>query len=92
MHQITKKIQEHFDFVTPYYYKLWSQHIHHGYYQNNLKIWEYDNETLWCLCEDCHTIIQDIIRDLRFEMAKIHPIKLPELMPLILSLKNDING
>ena len=34
--QITKeikdKIKEHYDKVSPYYQKLWGNHIHHGYY------------------------------------------------------------
>jgi hypothetical protein len=29
-------------------------HVHHGYYERGLDPWEYDNDTLWCLCEDCH--------------------------------------
>lgn len=28
----TKNIKEHFDVVSPFYYKLWGIHIHHGYY------------------------------------------------------------
>src|SRR3989344_937216 len=34
--QITKEVQdrikEHYDKVSPYYQKLWGNHIHHGYY------------------------------------------------------------
>jgi tocopherol O-methyltransferase len=26
------KIIEHYDFVSPYYYKLWGEHLHHGYW------------------------------------------------------------
>jgi len=29
---IKQKIKEHYDFVSPYYQKLWGNHIHHGYY------------------------------------------------------------
>src|SRR5258707_14602390 len=25
------KIIEHYDVVSPYYYKLWGEHLHHGY-------------------------------------------------------------
>ena len=28
----TQKIQEHYDLASPYYEKLWGQHIHHGYW------------------------------------------------------------
>ena len=31
-HNITAKIQEHYDLASPYYKELWGQHIHHGYW------------------------------------------------------------
>ena len=29
-------------------------HVHHIYYQNGLKAWEYDPDCLITLCESCH--------------------------------------
>ena len=29
-------------------------HVHHIYYQPNMKAWEYDKESLITLCENCH--------------------------------------
>lgn len=29
----TDKIREHYDVASPYYAKLWGQHLHHGYYE-----------------------------------------------------------
>ena len=29
-------------------------HVHHGYYRRGLNPWEYEDETLFTLCEDCH--------------------------------------
>jgi hypothetical protein len=29
-------------------------HVHHGYYRRGLNPWEYENETLYTFCEDCH--------------------------------------
>jgi tocopherol O-methyltransferase len=29
----TASIQEHYDLASPYYEKLWSKHLHHGYYE-----------------------------------------------------------
>lgn len=29
-------------------------HIHHGYYEKGLEPWEYDSDTLHCLCASCH--------------------------------------
>ncbi len=27
-----QKVMRHYDLISPYYHKLWSEHIHHGYY------------------------------------------------------------
>lgn len=32
-------------------------HVHHVYYQPNLKAWEYDKESLITLCESCHEFV-----------------------------------
>ena len=29
-------------------------HVHHARYIKGRKVWEYDNDVLMCLCEDCH--------------------------------------
>lgn len=34
-----------------------SLHAHHIYYERGLKPWEYDNECIITLCEDCHNEI-----------------------------------
>jgi len=35
-------------------------HVHHAYYEKGLAPWEYSDDTLHCLCEDCHKRIQNI--------------------------------
>jgi 5-methylcytosine-specific restriction endonuclease McrA len=40
-------------------------HIHHWRYDNNVKVWEYDNEDLVTLCETCHNAITSIDRMLK---------------------------
>lgn len=47
-------------------------HIHHGYYEIDLDPWEYENETLWCLCEGCHTEAKTETNRMRKELAKIN--------------------
>jgi tocopherol O-methyltransferase len=32
-YNLTGSIQEHYDLASPYYEKLWSKHLHHGYYE-----------------------------------------------------------
>jgi len=29
-------------------------HVHHGYYERDVYLWEYGSDTLWTLCADCH--------------------------------------
>ena len=28
--------------------------VHHGYYEKGLRAWEYDDTTLWWICNSCH--------------------------------------
>jgi hypothetical protein len=28
--------------------------VHHSYYERELDPWEYPDDSLWCLCEECH--------------------------------------
>lgn len=30
----TNEIKQHYDLLSPYYYDLWGEHLHHGYYLN----------------------------------------------------------
>ncbi|MBC8030579.1 MAG: class I SAM-dependent methyltransferase [Pyrinomonadaceae bacterium] len=32
-YNVTTKIQEHYDFASPYYKDLWGPHLHHGFYE-----------------------------------------------------------
>jgi Fe-S oxidoreductase len=36
-------------------------HVHHLYYQKNLKAWEYDKESLVTVCESCHAALHTSI-------------------------------
>ena len=35
-------------------------HVHHRYYGKNKKVWEYDDDTLTTLCEECHKYEHDM--------------------------------
>lgn len=41
-------------------------HIHHKYYEKGLKPWEYPEQCLVCLCEDCHARYQEQKERLNF--------------------------
>jgi tocopherol O-methyltransferase len=45
-HNVVEKIREHYDVASPYYTKLWGQHLHHGYYETNLETKEEAAENL----------------------------------------------
>ncbi len=34
-------------------------HVHHKYYKNGKKAWEYNDDCYVCLCSDCHSAIHD---------------------------------
>lgn len=47
-------------------------HIHHKYYENNKKVWEYPDTVLITLCENCHELEQLIKK--RYESALIRSL------------------
>lgn len=48
-------------------------HVHHGYYATGVKPWEYENDSLWVLCEDCHDMITERIAVLHRCLGRMHP-------------------
>ena len=49
--------------------------VHHGYYESKREPWEYDSDTLWCLCEPCHKSAEGDRRDLVKAIGRLHPDK-----------------
>ena len=45
-------------------------HVHHMSYDKDLKPWEYDNNKLLTLCEDCHELLH-VLDKLDFNMDHI---------------------
>ena len=35
-------------------------HVHHSYYEKGCKPWEYPSDSLWCLCEKCHSHVEKL--------------------------------
>lgn len=46
-------------------------HVHHSYYEKNLAPWDYPDESLHCLCENCHEKAQDIKTLLQRQIGKL---------------------
>lgn len=47
--------------------------VHHGYYEKGKEPWEYDDETLWCLCDRCHEDAHKGRNAVCSELAKYRP-------------------
>jgi hypothetical protein len=47
--------------------------VHHGYYHPGKRLWEYDDETLWALCGECHKLIQPVLYEIWLRVATINP-------------------
>lgn len=47
-------------------------HVHHGYYERGKKPWEYDDETLHVLCEDCHEATQENLTSIHRLLGRVN--------------------
>jgi hypothetical protein len=47
--------------------------VHHGYYNSLMKIWEVEDQTLWCVCWPCHRKIQREHTKLKFLLGLCNP-------------------
>lgn len=45
--------------------------VHHAYYEKGLAPWGYPDESLHCLCEDCHRETQDNLKLLQRQLGRI---------------------
>ncbi len=55
-------------------------HVHHGYYAKGLSPWEYPDETLRTLCEDCHAKAQNILSKAHEQLGRLHPSDLGKVV------------
>ena len=55
-------------------------HVHHGYYESGLDLWEYETSTLWTLCAPCHVMVTDRMRDVWRELGMCHPGLLGDIL------------
>lgn len=60
--------------------------IHHGYYKKGLKPWEYQDDTLYCLCERCHKVTSKNMDDIRLRLGMVHPRFLDRVLGYLLYL------
>lgn len=65
-------------------------HVHHGYYARGVEPWDYEDETLWCLCEECHELAENARLDVYLEIARINPCELAPNIILPFQSKEDV--
>lgn len=56
--------------------------VHHGYYVKGKLAWQYDIDTLYCLCSTCHWNIQGDMDEL-YEMIAHRGLELPQIKAMI---------
>lgn len=54
-------------------------HVHHGYYAKGRDPWEYEDCTLWTLCEECHTAATDDMADIYRAIGLLAPDQVDSL-------------
>jgi len=68
--------------------------VHHGYYDPWKRLWEYEDDTLYTLCEDCHKNSQRLLAEVHRHIGKVHPKDhdklLAKLPDLAFEVTNDI--
>lgn len=58
-------------------------HAHHGYYEKGLDPWDYPDESLWTLCDKCHSQAHLFIFDINKMIGLTPPEFLPHLVEII---------
>lgn len=64
-------------------------HVHHGYYEKDRKPWEYPNETLKCLCDNCHKEAHGFKDKLKIYLGLMNHMNIPQLMGYMCGLMTE---
>jgi len=68
------EVLNHFDFTCCLCgSKEKTLNVHHGYYERGMEPWEYASNTLWSLCEECHSDIQNRVAVIYCAIGMYHP-------------------
>jgi len=63
-------------------------HVHHGYYDKSLKLWEYQNETLHTVCFSCHSEMHSVLENLKDKIGELQLFGLYAFIDLIELIKS----
>lgn len=64
--------------------------VHHAYYEKAKSPWEYPDESLHCLCEDCHREAQDFKTLLNRQLGKVDLSDIPRLLGYAMALESNL--
>ena len=62
-------------------------HVHHSYYEKGIAPWDYPDESLHCLCENCHKQAQDINLLLQRQLGKLGLSEIQRLLGYAFALE-----
>lgn len=48
-------------------------HVHHGFYAKGREPWDYPDETLWTLCDECHEQVEQWLAEIREMIGGLYP-------------------
>src|SRR5215831_14050273 len=65
--------------------------VHHSYYEKGHAPWEYPDESLKCLCENCHKRIEDIQDRIKRQFSKLNYNSLLRLLGYALGIELENN-
>jgi hypothetical protein len=68
-------------------------HVHHSYYEKDHASWEYPDESLHCVCENCHETITNTQKRLDEQLRKLRQRhdSLQMLLGYALGIESEIN-
>lgn len=46
-------------------------HVHHGYYSKGMRPWDYDEATMFTVCENCHEDVEEERQKLLFVCGQV---------------------
>lgn len=68
--------------------------VHHSYYEKGLKPWEYPDESLHCLCDDCHEKADELRKKINRQIGRLSSIgaSLDQLLGFAYALEMEQGG
>lgn len=63
-------------------------HVHHGYYEKGMKPWEYPEESLHCLCKNCHDEVTDFMSRIKYSLGCVFTEDLENILGYIDGARN----